>query len=150
MTTDWLLRVGDGENFKNSSRYRLWGIASISPNTKNFIKHVKPGDRLWFVKSKSQGKLIAVATYRSHNMRELGPLVDTTLNDEELGWSGGGMDWSADMEIHYSDLYGLNDCELLTHIKGALTIRKYDNKCKVNLAVEYSYIVRYSKVTFEL
>lgn len=150
MTTDWLLRVGDGENLKRSSKYRIWGISSKITTNKCFLKNVKPGDRLWFVKSKSNGKLIAVATYCSHNMRELGPLVDTSLTNEELGWTGSGEDWTADVEVHYTDLYGLNDCELLTHIKGAATIRKYDEKCRVNLAVEYSYIVRYSKVTFEL
>ena len=150
MTTDWLLRVGDGENLKRSSKYRIWGISSKISTNKYFIKNVKPGDRLWFVKSKSQGKLVAVATYRSHNMRELGPLVDITLTDEELGWTGNGEDWTADVELHYTDLYGLSDCELLTHIKGPSTIRKYDEKCRVNLAVEYSYIVRYSRVTFEL
>ena len=53
MTTDWLLRVGDGENFINSSRYRIWGIQSTSPANKHFIRNVKIGDRLWFVKSKS-------------------------------------------------------------------------------------------------
>ena len=150
MTTDWILRVGDGENLKGSSKYRIWGISSKIPAGKHFIKNVKPGDRLWFVKSKSQGKLIAVATYRSHNLRQFGPLIDISLNNEELGWSGSGADWSADVEIHYTDLYGLSNCELLTHIKGASTIRKYDEKCRVNLAVEYSYIVRYSRVTFEL
>jgi len=72
------------------------------------------------------------------------------LTNEELGWSGSGEDWIADIEIHYSDLYGLSDCELLTHIKGAATIRKYDEKCRVNLALEYSYIVRYTLVTFGL
>ena len=150
MTTDWLLRVGDGGNLKRSSKYRIWGISSKISTNKYFIKNVKPGDRLWFVKSKSQGKLVAVATYRSHNMRELGPLVDITLTNEELGWTGSGEDWTADVELHYTDLYGLSDCELLTHIKGPTTIRKYDEKCRVNLAVEYSYIVRYSRVTFEL
>jgi len=150
MTTDWLLRVGDGENLKNSSKYRIWGISSKISTNKYFLKNVKPGDRLWFVKSKSQGKLVAVAIYRSHNSRVFGPLISTSLSDEELGWFGSGEDWSADIEIHYSDLYGLYNCELLTHIKGAATIRKYDEKCRVNLAVEYSYILRYSKVTFEL
>lgn len=150
MTTDWLLRVGDGENLKQSSKYRIWGISSTVSANKYFIKNVKPGDRLWFVKSKSQGKLVAVARYRSHNMRELGPLVDITLTNEELGWTGSGEDWTADVELHYTDLYGLSDCDLLTHIKGAATIRKYDEKCRVNLAVEYSYIVRYSRITFEL
>jgi len=149
MTTDWLFRVGDGENLKHSSKYRIWGVVSKIPVGKHFIENVKSGDRLWFVKSKTQGKLIAVATYRSHNKREFGPLIDISLTDEELGWSdpSGG---NSDIEVHYTDLYGLSDCELLTHIKGPSTIRKYDEKCRVNLAVEYSYIVRYSRVTFEL
>ena len=149
MTTDWLLRVGDGGNLKRSSKFRIWGVSSRIAVGKHFIENVKPGDRLWFVKSKSQGKLVAVATYRSHNIREFGPLIDVSLSDEELGWSdpSGG---DCDVEIHYSELYGLSDCELLTHIKGAATIRKYDEKCRVNLAVEYSSIVRYSRVTFEL
>jgi len=149
MTTDWLLRVGDGENLKHSSKYRIWGVVSKIPVGKHFIENVKPGDRLWFVKSKSQGKLIAVASYHSHNKRDFGPLIDISLTDEELGWtdpSGG----NSDIEVHYTDLYGLADCDLLTHIKGPSTIRKYDEKCRVNLAVEYSYIVRYSRVTFEL
>lgn len=147
MTTDWILRVGDGENLINSYRHRIWGIQSTTNDGKYFVKNVKPGDRLWFVKSKSQGKILAVAIYRSHNTRELGPLISISKTNEELGWNGEGPDWTSDTEIHYSELYGLNDCELLTHIKGAKTIRKYNEKCKVNLAVEYSYIVRYSRVS---
>lgn len=149
MTTDWLLRVGDGGNLIRSSKYKIWGIQSTTPTNKHFIKHVKPGDRLWFVKSASQGKLLAVATYCSHNTRVFGPLFSTMTN-EELGWNGGGVDWTSDTEVHFSDLYGLSNCDLLTQLKGPSTIRKYDEKCKVNLALEYSYIERYSKVTFEL
>ena len=150
MTTDWLLRVGDGENFINSSRYRIWGIQSTSPVNKHFIRNVNIGDRLWFVKSNSNGKIIAVATYQSLNKRDLGPLVNFTMTNQELGWSGEGPDWTSDIEVHYSDMYGLSDCELLTHIKGAATIRKYDDKCRVNLPIEYNNIVRYSRMTFEL
>lgn len=149
MTTNWLFRVGNGENLKRSSKYRIWGISSKSLASKYFIQNVKLGDRLWFVKNKSQGKILAVATYRSHNMRILGPLVDISLTNEELGWFD-PIDGEYNIEIHYTDLYGLNDCELLTHIKGMSTIRKYDEKCRVNLEVEYSYIVRYSRVSFEL
>jgi len=150
MTTDWLLRVGDGENLKSSSKYKIWGISSKIKTNKYFIKNVMRGDRLWFVQSKSNGKLIGVATYCSHNMREFGPLVDMSLTNEELGWTGSGEDWTADMEVHYTDFYGLSNCDLLTHIKGATTIRKYNEKCMVNLALEYNYIVKYSRVTFEL
>ena len=150
MTTDWLLRVGDGENLKSSSKYKIWGISSKIRTNKYFIKNVMRGDRLWFVQSKSNGKLIAVATYCSHNMREFGPHFDISMTNEELGWTGSGEDWTADMEVHYTDFYGLSNCDLLTHIKGATTIRKYNEKCMVNLALEYSYIVQYSRVTFEL
>jgi hypothetical protein len=150
MTTDWLLRVGDGENLINSSKYKIWGIQSTTSVGKNFVENIKPGDRLWFVKSKSKGKIIAVATYRSHNKRDFGPLIDVSMTNEELGWVGEGPDWTSDTEIHYTDLYGLDNCELLSHIIGPATIRRYDEKCRVNLAVEYSYIQRYSRITFEL
>ena len=150
MTTDWLLRVGNGDNLRRSSRHRIWGIQSTTSFGKYFIRTVRPGDRLWFVKSASNGKLIAVATYRSHNTRELGPLVNISMTSEELGWSGEGPDWTSDTEVHYSDLYGLENCELLSHIKGPSTIRRYDAKCMIDLSGEYTHIVRYSKVTSEL
>ena len=142
MTTDWIVRAGDGKNFKNSSKFRIWGITSTTSTNKHFIKNVKPGDRLWFIEGKSKGKIIAVTTYQSHNMRKVnnGPLIDTSLTDEDLGWSGSGTDWSADVEVHYTDLQELDKNKnklLFTHIKGAATIRKYNEKCRVNLAEEY-------------
>jgi len=150
MATHWILRCGDGENLKNSSTYRIWGISSKISTNKYFLKHVKHGDILWFVRNKSQGKLVAVATYLSHNLRDVGPLINISLTNEELGWTGSKKDWNVDIEVHYTDLYGLINCELLTHIKGAATIRKYDEKCIVNLPIEYSYIVKYSRVTLQL
>ena len=143
-TTDWILRVGDSENLISSQKYKIWGInTSTSTHGKYFVKNVKPGDRLWFVPSKSHGKLVAVATYHSHNTRELGPLINITLTNKELGWTGSG--WTSNVEVHYTDFYGLNDNELYTHIKGPSTIRKYNEKCRINLAVEYSYIQRYKQ-----
>ena len=41
MTTDWLLRVGDGENLKNSSKFKIWGISSKISTNKHFLKNVK-------------------------------------------------------------------------------------------------------------
>ena len=73
-----------GENFKNSSEYRIWGIqTSTSPHGKNFIKKVKKGDRLWFVKGKSKGKILGVALYSSHNTLETGPLLNITMTNDE-------------------------------------------------------------------
>ena len=147
LTTDWLLRIGDGENFRRSSKSKIWGIKSTTPACKHFVNHAKPGDRLWFVTGNSSGMTIAVATYKYRKPRELGPLVNVSMTNEELGWTGPG---SWDTEIHYTDLYDISKCELLTNIKGPSTIRKYDLKCNVELAVEYSYMVRYSKATLEL
>jgi len=148
MAQDWLLRVGDGGNLARSSKFRIWGIKTTNSTGKHFIENVKPGDRLWFVKSKSNGKIVAVATYHSSRPRELGPLIELTLTNEELGWTGN--DWTSDTEIHYTHLYGLNECNLLSEIKGPGTIRLYNEKCLVNLPKEYKYIVKYSKVTTEL
>jgi hypothetical protein len=156
MTGDWILRIGDGQNFINSSRHQIWGIQSSSTAGKHFVKNVKPGDRLWFVinktknkqdeKTKQDGKLFCVATYQSHRRRILGPLFAETLTDEELGWKGDDLS-KYDMEVHYTDMYGLNACNMLTHIRGVISIRKYNPKtCALNLPVEYDYINRYSKV----
>jgi len=142
MATDWILRAGDGENFLNSSDYRIWGINSSLKCGKHFLKNVKQGDRLWFVTSNSKGKLIAVGTYKSHNERVLGPLVNTTMTNEELGWTGEGPDWTSETEVHYTNLYLLSNCNLLTHLKGNVTIRKYNKKCSINLPTEYENILR--------
>ena len=150
MATDWLLRVGDGNNLIRSSKYKIWGIQSSNSFGKFFIRTVKPGDRLWFIKSKSQGKVLAVATFSLIKKRELGPLIDISLTNEELGWDNVDTDWTSDTEVHYTDLYNVSDCELLTHIKGSSTIRVYNAKCLVDLATEYIYIRKYGKVTLTL
>lgn len=148
--TDWILRVGDGNNLIRSSKYKIWGIQSTTVHGKSFIKNVKEGDRLWFIKSKSNGKILAVATYVSHNKREFGPLIDLSMTNEELGWDNKDTDWISDTEIHYKNLYNLTYCDLLTNIKGASTIRQYNEKCSIDLPFEYKYIVKYSNITFEL
>ena len=149
-TNDWLLRVGDGINFIESSREKIWGIDSKSPAGKHFLKIVKPGDRLWFVINSSHGKLLAVATYRLHNERVLGTLLNLTKTNEELGWTPvKGDDLGEKTEIHYTNLYNLSKCELLTHINSPLPIRLYNEKCRIVLPLEYLSIERYSKVTSE-
>jgi predicted secreted protein len=151
MKSDWLLRVGDGKNLIRSSKYKIWGINSKTCDGKYFLKEVKPGDRLWFVKSKSHGKLLAVATYSYSKHRELGPHINLTMTNEELGWDNEDTDWVSDMEIHYTNLYNLSHCtHLLSEIKSAKTIRKYNEKCKVQLPQEYENILKYSKPIDEL
>ena len=69
------------------------------------------------------------------NKRIVGPLLNFTLTNKELGWTETEGNW--DTEVHYTDLYNLSDCELYSDIKAACSIRLYNDKCKVNLPIEY-------------
>jgi len=146
----YIIRVGNGDNFIASSPFGIYGVNSDVTNVKHFLENVKLGDRLWFIKNKSHGKVLAVATYKSHSKREFGPLIDASFTNEELGWIGSGIDWISDTEIHYTDLYDLTHCNLLTYIKGAAVIRNYNEKCRVELPLEYNYIVKYSKPVIKM
>jgi hypothetical protein len=141
----WLLRIGDGQHFISSSSKYIWGVnSSDKGNVVPFLTHAKPGDILWFVKSKSKGQLIAVATFTEFKKRELGPLISLTATNEELGWTIQTGNW--DIEVHYKELYNLTDCNLFSEIKSPKVVRLYNEKCKVILPLEYPYIVKYSRV----
>ena len=81
------------------------------------MNSVKYGDKLWFVQ---KGKYIAVASYKMHQERLLGPLVSVTMTNDELGWIG---DW--DYELHYFDCFCLEALDLTANIRGQCSIRKY-------------------------
>lgn len=141
MNRHWLLRVGDGINFKKSSKYNIWGI---SQKWISFQKEVKIGDILWFVINGNKGKIIAMSTYVSHNERVLGPLINTSFDNNQLGWSGDG-NWN--IEIKYDNLYNIEDCELFSNIKNQNSVRKYNkNTININLSEEYKLIIKYSKI----
>ena len=145
MANHWILRIGDGHHFNTSSSKSIWGInTTTSPLGKYFKSTVKEGDFLWFVTGKSNGHIVALATFTETKERILGPLIALTLNDNELGWNEKKGEW--DTEVHYKDLYNLSKCELYSEIKSPSTIRLYSEKCKVNLPAEYLNIVRYSKI----
>jgi hypothetical protein len=146
-TQDWILRVGDGENLINSSRHKIWGIQTKTGCNKHFINNVKEDDRLWFVQSGTGGRIIAVASYVRHQKRQVGELCNVSMTNEELGWTGD--DWTSDTEVHYKNLYGVKECELLTGIIGSASIRKYNDKCKLNLPMEYNNITRYCKALID-
>lgn len=146
MVSHWLFRIGDSVNFINSSIHNIWGILSTSSMSKYFLKHVIEGDILWFIKSKSNGLVLAIATFSHHEKRIIGDLINLSMTNDELGWNNDGS--NSDTEIHYKDLYNLEECKLETYIKGAATIRKFTNdnyphKCKIHLEDEYEKFIKY-------
>jgi len=145
MPKHFILRIGDGVHFNSSSTRSIWGITSKYSFAKGFISSAEEGDLLWFVKGQSKGQIVAVATFTGTKKRVLGPLINLTLSNKELGWTETTGEW--DTEVHYKDLYNLTHCEMYSEIKSPGGIRLYNDKCKVNLPAEYINILRYSKIT---
>jgi len=135
---NWL--IGDGEHFESASKYRIWGVNSETNDMKYFLRKVKEGDLLWYVKSGSQGLLYGVATYVGRSVR--------TKSNIELGWVKTEGNW--DVEIHYKDLYKIEKYKLLTKIKSPRSARLYNEKCQVNLEEEYKIIKRDIERPFRL
>jgi hypothetical protein len=106
------------------------------------MRNVVPGDRLWFLQR--GGKIIGVATFVSANLRELGPLIQITPTNEEYGWVETKGSW--DTEVHYTDLYDLEKCNITTTKKQSQSgiLRFNLEKCGINLPEEYLFIVKYS------
>jgi hypothetical protein len=152
MTEHWIIRIGNGNHFISSSKFNIWGINSKDKsNTSKFIKEVKEGDILWFVTSDSKGNTIAMSSFKEIKNRVLGPLINLSLNNNELGWTEYDGEW--DMEICYKELYNIRNLNILTRIRSPRTYRRYsDNldKIPVNLIEEYKKIVKYSKITMEM
>jgi hypothetical protein len=141
MVRHWILRIGDAINFINSSKYKLWCIKS---RNKQFINNVKPNDILWFIKN--GGQIIAMATYKYHNKREFGELINISLTDEELGFKNKNYDnW--DIEVYYSNLYNLSNIEMYSYYQIRNTICEYYKyNISFDLEMEYKNIIKYSKI----
>ena len=134
--SDYLFRVADGKNFWNSSHLFTWGIKGLAGTgllSTSTNESIKKGDRMWFIKGGSNGKIVAVATFNSINVRG-----EDTLTDEELGWTGHG-GW--DYEIHYKNLYDVSRVNLLTNIKNRNSVSMPTINCQVDLPHEYPEIV---------
>ena len=145
MPNHFIMRIGNGKNFNNSSLQSIWGINSKSSSGKGFISKVKKGDLLWFITSNSKGHIVAVATFTRTRERVLGPLIPLTPTDEQLGWTNTKDKYNT--EVHYKNLYNLTKCNLLSESNVRSVAQYYPNGCKVNLPEEYPNIIRYCKVT---
>ena len=143
--THYIIRVGDGVNFINSSKYNCWGLNSNNNNVKHLIKNIKENDILWFIKNKTKGQVIAVSKYARNEKRILGPLINISKTNEELGWDNIE---NIDTIIYYDNIYNISRCNIFINLKGQNTIYKYINdKYNIDLKKEYDNIIKYSNIT---
>ena len=120
--TTWIIRVGDGENLRNS-KYPYWGVKR-SGGIKTVVDKFKDGDLLSFLTSKKHGgKIIGIAKYTHHlDRKDCG--ITGSYSNKEQNWKG-DEDW--DIIIHYKNFY---DIENYKHFDAVIqcggTILKYE------------------------
>jgi len=121
----WLIRVQNGENFRNSI-HDFWGVKRGSGGgIKTIVEKMKPGDILWFIKSlKYGGNISGMAEYTRWYDRDMEPLVPIhTYSNKDQNWKG-DEDWS--IQIHYKNLYITEKQDIKAVIQCAGTILDYD------------------------
>ena len=128
----WIIRVNDGENFRNSI-YSIWGLKRGRGGCiKTIVKKIQKGDIIWFMTSKQYGgKLIGMAEYDYFYDRHDETLIQiNTLLNEEQNWKG-GEDWN--IHIHYSNLYNTEKQNIIGCIQCGGVILEYETfKDKIN------------------
>lgn len=122
----WIIRVGDGVNFRNSIRHHIWGL------TKRWTAYVEkfvPGDLLCFATSKnSGGYIIGIGEFVESYNRENEPLVQIhTKSNTELGWIGRGENEDWNIQIKYKNLVNTSGKEFMkTLIRSPRTVFNYN------------------------
>ena len=139
----WIIRVGDGYNFRNSI-YPFWGVKK-APGS--MLKKFKEKDILWFCVNKgSGGIIIGMAEYTHFYNRTNEPLLQiNTYSNEEQGWLG-EEDWT--IQIHYQNLFLTEKQQIPLCIRHAGVILKYETfkeKIKDDLEKHYENFCYYSK-----
>ena len=128
----WIIRVNDGENFRNSI-FPFWGVKrGRSGCIKTIVKKIKNGDILWFITSKKYGgKIIGMSEYCGFYDRDDEPLIQiNTKTNEEQNWTGYEK-W--DIQIHYCNLYITERQNITGCIQCSATILEYETfKHKIN------------------
>ncbi len=127
-----IIRVNDGDNFRNS-KYPFWGVKRGKNGcVKTIITKINPGDILWFITSKKYGgSIIGMSEYLGFYDRSDEPLIHiNTKTNEEQNWKGNEL-W--DIQIHYSNLYITEKQSITGCIQCAGTILEYETfKDKIN------------------
>jgi hypothetical protein len=124
-STHWLIRVQDGENFRNS-KYPFWGVKKgHHGNIKTIVNKFQSGDILWFITSKKYGgKIIGMSEYTCYYDKDDEPLIPIhTYYNKEQNWLGDEK-WS--IQIQYKNLYNTEKQNIEAIIQCAGIILEYE------------------------
>lgn len=116
----WIIRVGDGKNFKKS-KCPIWGMKRCH---KTCVKKMNKGDVLWFLTSKAYGGMvIGMSEFVGWNDRQDEPIIQMkTISNYDNGWEG---DEKWDIQIEYTNLYLIEKQNIAFSLQCASTIMSY-------------------------
>tara|TARA_Y100001958_G_scaffold159634_1_gene162131 strand:+ start:1799 stop:2287 length:489 start_codon:yes stop_codon:yes gene_type:complete len=143
----WIIRVGDGINFRNS-KYPFWGVVrGRCGSQKTNVKKIKKGDILWFLTSKKYGaKIIGMSEYCEFYDREDEPLIQiNTMTNEQQNWIG-NIEW--DIQIHYCNFYNTekqNITGIFRHPQSIIDYYKFKDCLNKDLDIEYNNFKTYAE-----
>jgi hypothetical protein len=120
MSNIWIIRVSDGNNFRNS-KLPFWGVTK---KWKSYIDKFSQGDIIWFLTPKKYGgKAIGVAEYTEYYDKNNEQLISiNTYSNKDQNWKG---DKCWDIQIHYKNLYITEKQDIKMIIQCGSTILKY-------------------------
>lgn len=154
MPNHFIIRVGDGKNFKNS-KMSFWGINSgKNDSVKSLIKkNIEKGDIIWFLTNKLYGgKFIGVAEYIDILDKRDEELIQiNTYSNNDQNWIG---DEKWNIQLHYKNLYEIEHCNIKFCTVCASSILVYStfkkrtiNQTLLDLETHYENICNYTKLS---
>lgn len=137
----WIIRIGDGENFKNS-KYPFWGLIN---HWKPYASKIKENDILWFLCNiTNDNNVLGMAKFTKMLDKRDEVLINIeTTNNIEQGWDGDN--W--DLELHYTDLYDASNSDIKITLPFNLSIinyNKHKDKITENLVEHYNGFKKYA------
>ena len=146
----WVIRVGDGVNFKNSTQYCIWGLKK---RWIGCVNKFKVGDLLCFATSKkSGGCIIGIGEFVKSYNREEEPLIKiNTKTNEELGWIGRDANEDWDIQVKYKNLVNTSGKKFMkTLVRSPGTVFYYDKLSTEkhtlpdgDIRVHYAHFLKY-------
>jgi hypothetical protein len=143
----WLLRIGDGRNFRNSV-YPFWSVKRGKNNSiKGCVRNIAEGDILWFITNQSAGgKIIGMAEFTyMYDIKEK-PTSDMTIfSNSEQDWIGDDV-W--DIQIYYKNMYKTENANINICIRCNSSILSYitfRDRISHNLYREYDMFLKYGQ-----
>ena len=143
----WIIRVGDGINFKNS-KYPFWSIKKgYGGGIKTLASKIKRSDILWFVTNKKYGGyLIGMAEFINMFDKDDEPLVEiNTHSNLKQNWVGNDT-WK--LQLNYKNLYNTEKQKIQCIIQCASNILNYETfkeKIRDNLYEHYKNFIYYAE-----